>query len=136
MFRRGIHCVEIWREDNSHHSEAVVVALLVHGLRKLFEMALANILYKEVGAVNMANTGGDLPLLVLIEVKRLDGALFAHSFGYGGMDRLSFVIVRECHGVWSRGDWNWERKAFLIDEKMKMGWRYNVKESRLRRTWR
>lgn len=50
----------------------------------------------------MVNTDGALRIIVLNEVKKRDGNLFAHVFRETQMDRLNKVIVRDIYAFVKR----------------------------------
>lgn len=62
-------------------------------------MALTAIPQRKCRAVQLVSTDEYLLVVVLIEVRRLDGDFFNHIHVQGLINRLNVVIVRDVHGV-------------------------------------
>lgn len=77
-----------------HHSKAVVVALLPHGIQQLFSLTLINVTPRKVGTFDLVNADEDLLLVVLREVKRLHGDIFVKCSRPGSIGTLNVCIIR------------------------------------------
>lgn len=62
-------------------------------------MTLTRLASRKVEAFLRVNGDEILFVGVLMEIKRLDGYLFAHIFGQGQMDRPKLPIARYLHGL-------------------------------------